>query len=58
MKEIGRTVFLGVLLALPVIYFLDNNPDVPLNMGEISFILFLSIGSVQLLAGIFKKKGE
>lgn len=58
MKEISRTVFLGVLLALPVIYILDNDSGNPLTPGEIAFILFLITGIVQLLTSLFKKKGD
>lgn len=58
MKDISRTVFLGVLLALPVIYILDNDPVTPLSNGAIAFIVFLTTGAVQLASGLLKKKGE
>lgn len=57
MKEISRSIFLGVLLALPVIYILDNGSTPPLTPGEIAFILFLTTGTVQLLTSLFRKKG-
>lgn len=58
MKEISRTVFLGVLFALPIIYILDNNPDQPLSIGAIAFILFLTIGAVQFATLLIGKKGD
>jgi hypothetical protein len=59
MKSISASIFIGVLLALPLLYTLDNDPDHPLSTGSIAFILFLTIGAIQLLSSlIFKKRGE
>ncbi len=57
MKEISRSVFLGVLLSMPILFFL-NDPDQEVNKGEVAFVLFLTIGVVQLASGLFAKKGE
>ncbi len=56
MKEISRTILLGVLLALPVIYLLGN--VYPLEKGEMAFLIFLTTGIVQLLTSLFRKKGD
>ena len=55
MKEISVTLFLGVLLALPIIYYLR-----PLNSGAIGFVIFLCVGFVTVIvAGIkFMRKPE
>ena len=58
MKEISRSVFLGVLFALPIIYILDNDPEQSLSNGAIALILFLTIGAVQLVTCLFFKKGD
>jgi len=54
MKEIKTSVFIGVLLALPIIYFLDD--DSTLNLGAIGLILFLTIGFVQFIKTLNGKK--
>lgn len=58
MKVISGTVLLGILLALPVIYFLDSNPDQPLNKGAIAFILLLTIGAAGVAIRQLSGKGK
>ncbi len=58
MKEISSSVFLGVLLAVPILYVLDNDPDQPLGKGAVAFILFLTIGGIQLATRLLFHKGE
>lgn len=58
MKEIASSIFLGVLLALPILYVLDNDPDQPLSKEAIAFILFLTIGVIQLVARLIKRKNN
>lgn len=57
MKIINVSVFLGVLLALPVIYFLDNDPVQPLGYGAIALIVFLTVGIVHTLNSLRGKNG-
>jgi hypothetical protein len=49
MKGIGVIVFLGVLLSLPVVYYLS-----PLNGGAIALVIFLSVGLVTTLGEVIK----
>lgn len=57
MKNWASTIFLGVVIALPLIFFLDLN-----GSGAISLILFISVGLVflfkSLFTAIFKNKKE
>lgn len=58
MKKINISVFLGAILALPIIHYLDNDPDHPLDMGAIALILFLTIGMAGLISKLFFKQGK
>jgi len=48
-KALSVTVFLGVLLALPFIYYLS-----PLNGGAIALVIFLSVGVVTAIGEAIK----
>ena len=56
MKEISVSIFVGVLLALPLLFILDNDQGHPLGVEIISFTLFLTIGGVQVLSRLIKKE--
>lgn len=58
MKEINTSIFIGVLLALPVIYLLNNDPLQSLGSGAIALVLFLTIGLVHLINHLRGKKGD
>lgn len=58
MKNISISVFIGVLLALPIIYLLDNDPLQSLGNGAIALVLFFTIGLVNTINYLRKNKGE
>jgi hypothetical protein len=48
-KALSVTVFLGVLLSLPIIYYLS-----PLNGGAIALVIFLTVGVVSAIGEAIK----
>lgn len=53
MKIINNSVFIGVVLALLVIYWLNIEPA---DEGAIALIVILSIGLVQTFKQLLRKK--
>lgn len=55
MKQFGLTLFLGILLSLPLLYILELS-----SLGAITLLIFLCVGIVAtliLIIGRFRKGG-